>query len=99
MEQIHEHVIRRPGKVVAHQRNSSHDFGEFVHGHTDEIDLARNGPVVWVVGVTESAAERKSAIVRKIIRAHPQGLGFSRGEHVNVRSANGITRRKRTART
>jgi len=84
MEQVHEHVVRRPAKLLAHQRNPAHDFGELVHGHTDKIDLARNGTICGIVSVTESAAERERAIVGKIILSHAQGLSFRCAQHVKV---------------
>jgi hypothetical protein len=84
MEEVHQHVVRGSGKVLAHQRNPTHDFGEFVHRHADEIELAWNGTVVWVVSVTKSAAECERAIVREVVVYYAQGLSLRGAEYVNV---------------
>ena len=84
MKQIHQHVIRRSGEILTHQWDSAHDFGQFVHRNTDEIDLAGNGAVVRVVGIIESAAEGEGPIIREIILHHAQRLGFGRAQNVDM---------------
>lgn len=85
MEQVHQHVIRRPGKILPHQWNAAHDFGELVQGHGDEIDLAGNGAIVWVVSVTKTTTKSECAVARKIVLNHAEGLRFGCAQHVNVR--------------
>ena len=55
-----------------------------MHRNTDEVDLAWNGAVVWIVGVTETAAERERAVVGKTILYYTQGLSLRRAQHVKV---------------
>ena len=84
MEQVHQHVVRLPGEVLTQQRNPAHNFGHFVHRYADEIDPARNGAIIRVVGIIESAAERERAVIGKTILDYTQSLSLSRAQHVKV---------------
>ena len=98
MEQIKQHVIRRTRDVLAHQVYATHDLGEFVHRDADKIEFPGNSAIVRIVRVTKSAAERKRAVVRQIVRPETQRLRFGSAEHVDVIRGNWIARRQRTAR-